>query len=167
MTARSARFAAALLVGALAFGGVATSALVGSGNPTGRWATPGAIRTIILSPAGDDRLGVGVPPDTPNVVAEEAGVRVLSATVIGIPPSKLINGAQNFQLFEVHACTIYYFRGAHRYRAHFRWFTRRPPGGTITTRNRGGRIVVVRDNGAPYARDWNHPLSGPLANGRC
>jgi len=169
MTAR-ARLAGALLLGALAFGGVASSALVGSGNPTGRWATPGAIRTIILSLAGDDRLGVGVPCDIgrrpPNVCAEEAPVRVLSATVIGIPPSKLINGVPRFQLFEVRACTIYYFRGAHRYRAHFRWLTRRPPGGTITTR-RHGRNVVVRDNGAPYARDWNHPLSGPLANGRC
>ena len=167
MTARAARHGTALLLGALAFGGAATAALVGGGNPNGRWATPGAIHAIILSLAGNHRLGLGVPPDSPNVVAEERIVKVLSATVNGIAPSKRSNSVPHFQLFEVRACTVYYFQGAHRDRVHFRWFTRRPPGGTITTRNREGRIVVVRDNGAPYVRDWNHPLSGPQVEGHC
>ena len=55
MTAWAARFGAVLIFGALAFGGAATATLVGSGNPTGRWATPGAIQAIILS----HRLDVG------------------------------------------------------------------------------------------------------------
>ncbi len=166
MTARSARLAAALLLAALAFGGVATSALIRSRNPTGQWATPAAVQTIILSLAGGHRLVVDVPPNKP-AVAQRVVVKVSSASVAGVPPSKLINDAQHFQLFNVRACTIYYFRGAHRFRVHFRWFTRRPPGGTITERTRDGRIAVVRDSGEPYGRDWNHPLQGPQADGRC
>ena len=172
MTACAARFGAALIVSALAFGGAATAALVGSGNPTGRWATPGAVQAIILShrldvddcPGGPCKIGL--PATTPGVV-RGGPTKVLSATVAGVASSKLINGVGRFQLFEVRACTIYYFRGAHRFRVHFRWFTRRPPGGTITTRLRGGRIAVVRDSGEPYARDWNHPLEGPQAQGHC
>ena len=159
MTA-SARLAASLLMGGLALGGAATATPTRSGNPSGRWATPEAVRAIILSLAGDSRINVGG-------WGEDVVVKVLSATVAGIPPSRLINGVPRFQLFEVRACTIYYFRGAHRYRAHFRWFTRRPAGGTITTGTRDGRIAVVRDNGAPYYRDWNHALSIPQAYGHC
>jgi hypothetical protein len=47
---------AALLFGvAFAVAGAATAALVRSGNPTGRWATPSAVQAIIQS----GRLGVG------------------------------------------------------------------------------------------------------------
>jgi hypothetical protein len=161
MTAGSASVAAALLLGASAWGGVATPALIRSRNPTGQWVTAAAVQTTILSLAGGHRLVVGVPPN------QRAVVKVVSATVAGVPPSKLINSAQHFQLFEVRVCTIYYFRGAHRFHVHFRWFTRRPPGGTITTRTRDGRIAVVRDSGEPYGRDWNHPLEGPQAHGHC
>lgn len=155
----------AVLLGAPAFGGAATAALDGSGNPNGRWATEGAIEANIVS----HRLDVGYRPCTKPEPCDSAGgpIKVSSATVAGIPPSTMINGARHFQLFDVRACTIYYFRGPHRFRFHFRWFTRRPPGGTITARTRDGGIVVVRDSGEPYARDWNHPLRRPQADGRC
>ena len=141
------------------------AALVGGGNPNGRWATPRAIQAIILA----HRLDVGYVPCTKAMSCDGAGgpIKVSSATVTGVPPSRLINGVPRFQVFEVRACTIFYFRGLHRFRFHFRWFTRRPAGGTITTRLRDGSIAVVRDNGAPYARDWNRPLRRPLADGRC
>lgn len=172
MTAWAARFGAALIFGALAFGGAATATLVGSENPTGRWATPGAIQAIILShrldvdecPGGPCKIGL---PATKPGVVQEGPTRVLSATAAGVAPFKLINGVRRFQLFEVRACTIYYFRGAHRFRVHFRWFTRRPPGGTTTNLHRDGTISVDKDSGEPYARDWNYPLFPPLAHGRC
>jgi hypothetical protein len=165
MTAWAARLAAASLLAALALGGAATAALVGGGNPNGRWATPTAIQASILS----HLLDVGHAPCPKVWSCDSWGgpTKVSSATVAGIPPSRTIEGVPHFQLFDVRACTISYFRGTHRFRFHFRWFTRRPPGGTIETRTRDGRIAVVRDNGAPYARDWNHPLRGPQAEGHC
>ena len=109
---------------------------------------------------------IGLPATKPGVV-QEGPTKVLSATVAGVAPFKLINGVRRFQLFEVRACTIYYFRGAHRFRLHFRWFTGRPPGGTMTNLHRDGTITVDRDGGAPYARDWSYSLFPPLAHGRC
>lgn len=91
----------------------------------------------------------------------------MSASVAGIGPYRLINGVRRYRLFNVRACTIYYYRGAHRFSVHFRWFTRRPPGGTTTTVDREGAVSVGQDSGEPYARDWNYPLFGPLAHGRC
>jgi hypothetical protein len=162
----------ALLLIALGLAGAATAAVPGSGNPTGQWATPRAVQTVILS----HRLGVGqcsggvckigLPANKPGVVAESAA-KVVSVTVGGIGPYKLINGVRRYQLFNVRACTLYYYRGAHRFGVHFRWFTRRPPGGTTTSIDRGGTISVGQDRGEPYARDWNYPLFGPLADGHC
>jgi hypothetical protein len=43
---KAVRFATALLLGALALAGATTAALVGSGNPTGQWATPSAVRAF-------------------------------------------------------------------------------------------------------------------------
>jgi hypothetical protein len=91
----------------------------------------------------------------------------VSAAVTGIGPYKLVDGVRRYQLFNVRACTIYYHRGAHRWGVDFRWFTRRPPGGTITTSDRNGGVTVERDSGEPYARDWNYPLFAPLARERC
>jgi hypothetical protein len=165
LTAWAARLGTVLLLGVLALGSAATAARVGGGNPNGRWATPAAIQAIILT----HQLGVGSAP-CPKVMSCDVWggpVKVSSATVAGIPPSRTIEGVRHFQLFEVRACTIFYYRGPHRFSFHFRWFTRRPPGGTIETMTRNGTIAVIRDNGEPYARDWNHPLSGPQAHGRC
>ena len=150
----------------------ATATPVGSENPTGRWATPAAIQAIILSqrldvdecPGGPCRIGR---PATKPGVVQEGPTKVLSATVVGVAPFKLVNGVRRFQLFEVRACTIFYFRGARRLRVHFRWFTRRPPGGMTTNLHRDGTVSVDEDSGEPYARDWNHPLFPPLAYGRC
>ena len=169
---RIARLAIALLIVAHAVAGAATAALVGSGNPTGQWATPRAVQTIMLSRGLD--IGqcagrpckIGLPANKPGVVKDSVA-EVVSATVTGIGPSKLINGLRRYQLFDVQACTVYYYRGAHRFDAHFRWYTRRPPGGTTTSIDRDGTTSVVRDSGEPYARDWNYPLFGPLAHGRC
>lgn len=167
------RFVTASLLGiAVALSGVATAALVGSGNPTGQWSTPSAVQAIIQSgkldvaecPGGVCKIGL--PAHGPGVV--EGGLtEVLSATVAGIGPYKLINGVRRYQLFNVRACTVYYYRGAHRFGVHFRWFTRRPPGGTTTSLNRNGRISVSQDSGEPYARDWNYPLIGPTAQSHC
>ena len=92
---------------------------------------------------------------------------VLSATVAGSGPYNLINGVRHYQLFNVRACTVYYYRGAHRFGAHFRWFTRRPPGGTTTFLGREGGVLAGQDGGEPYARDWNYPRFGPLARDHC
>src|SRR5262245_42407910 len=106
----------ALFLVALALAGATTAAaVVGSGNPTGQWATPEAVQSVVLSHG----LGVAVCHDgvckisngklvngPPNA---ESVAKVLSATVTGIGPSKLINGARRYQLFDVRACTIYYF----------------------------------------------------------
>ena len=173
--------AIASLAAALAATAVAAAGLLGGGNPTGRWATPSAVQTLILShklavgecepapgvgfvlSAGNCKLGR--PSTKPGVVASTI-TKVVSATVTGIGRAKQINGVAHYQLFDVHACTVYYDRGAHRFAVHFRWFTRRPPGGTTTSVERGG-VTVARDSGEPYARDWNYPLFGPLAHGHC
>jgi hypothetical protein len=179
---RLARLGIALAVVALAVAGAATAALVGSVNPTGRWATPTAVQKLILSHkldvrecesvpgAGFARSGgtckLGRPATKPGVVAMTL-TRVTSATVTGIGPAKLIDAVRHYRLFDVQACTVYYYRGAHRFAVHFRWFTRRPPGGTTTSVGHYGTTSVARDSGEPYARDWNYPLSGPLAHGHC
>ena len=161
-----------LLLVALAFAGAATGAVVSSGNPTGRWATPTAIQSIVLS----SRLGVGLCNDVVckringklvDGPTAEVVTKVLAATVTGIGPNKVINGARRYQVFSVRACTISYYRGAHRFAVHFRWFTQRPPGGVTTTMNRDGKVSVGRDDGEPYTRDWNHPLLSPLALDHC
>jgi hypothetical protein len=172
----------ASLVVALALAGVSTAGSVGSGNPRGGWATSSAVRTIIFShklqvgecepspgagfvrSSGNCKLGR--PPTKPGVVAELI-TKVVSASVTGIGPYKLIAGRPRYQLFNVSACTVYFYRGAHRYGVHFRWFTGRPRGGTTTRLNRNGTTSIVRDSGAPYARDWNYTLFMPLAHGRC
>src|SRR4051794_8116536 len=116
----------ALLVVALAVAGVSAAALVRSGNPTGRWATPRAVQAIILShklqvgecestPGGGLVLSggnckLGLPATKPGVVAGRIA-KVVSATVKGIGPYKLSNGARRYQLFDVEACTVYYDRG--------------------------------------------------------
>ena len=179
---RIARLGIGLLLVVLAVAGVSTAALVGSGNPAGRWATPRAIQAIVLShklhvgecesapgagfvPSGGN-CKLGRPATKPGVVANPLA-KVVSATVTGIGSSKLINGGHRYQLFDVEACTVYYYRGAHRFGTHFRWFTRRPPGGTTTSVARNGTISVGPDSGAPYVRDWNYPLFLPLAHGHC
>jgi hypothetical protein len=167
----SLRFA--VLLPALAVAGAATGAVVGSGNPTGQWAAPEAVRSVIL----ERGFGLGLchnsvcaisngklvngPPNA-EVVAE-----VLAATVTGMGPSKLIDGVRRYQLFDVQACTIYYYRGVHRFGVHFRWFTHRPPGAVTTTADRYGKPVVGRDDGQPYAKDWTFPRFDPLARDRC
>lgn len=168
------RFRIALSVLAVAVAGAAAAAAVGSGNPTGQWATPAAVQSVILS------RGVGLLECRPGRGAcridrpfnqlhidAEVPTSAVSATVTGIDPFKLVNGVRRYQLFDVRACTIYYYRGAHRFGAHFRWFTHRPPGGVITTTDRYGKLAVVRDDGEPYARDWNHPYLDPLARDHC
>lgn len=166
------RLGIALLVSAFGVAGAATAALVGSGNPTGRWATPTAIRAAILSrrlDVGECSGGackIGRPANKPGLV-RGGFVKVVSATVAGVGPYKVVDGVRRYRLFDVLACTIYYERGAHRFAVHFRWFTHRRPGGTTTSVDRDGTISVARDGGAPYARDWNYPLFGPLAQGRC
>ena len=166
------RFPVVVLLVALVVASAATGAVVSSGNPTGTWATTSAIQSIVLSSA----LGVGlcdngVCKSINGRLASEptAGVvtKVLSATVTGIGPTRLVNGARRYQLFSVRACTIYYYRGAHRFGVHFRWFTRRPPGGVKATIDRDGKVSVGRDDGEPYPRDWNHPLRSPLALDHC
>jgi hypothetical protein len=92
---------------------------------------------------------------------------VVSANVTGLGPSKIVRGVRRYQLFDVHACTVHYYRGAHRWAVHFRWFTRRPAGGTLTNVSRNGDAQVVNDTGDSYARDWNYLLSGPLALSHC
>lgn len=169
---QTVRFGIALLFAALAVVGVARGALVGSGNPSGQWATPRAVQAVILSRGiglGECSGGaceIGLPANKPGVVAEMVA-EVVSATVTGIGPSKLIDNVRRYQLFDVRACTFYYYRGAHRFGVHFRWFTRRPPGGTTTSLSGDGALSVGRDSGEPYARDWNYPLFGPLAHGHC
>ena len=170
---RTARFGIALLLVAFAVAGAATAAIVESGNPTGQWATPSAVHAVIRSrliAVGQCSGGpckIGLPANKPGIVQDGPGAKVVSVTVAGIGPHKLINGLRRYQLFNVHACTVYYYRGAHRFRVHFRWFTRRPPGGTTTSVGHYGNILVERDSGEQYARDWNYPLFGPLAHGHC
>ena len=162
----------ALLLFALAVAGVASSAVLGSGNPTGKWATPQAALAVILSRTIEvgECAGGACQITNGKLVGEPTSgrvSRVVSATVTGIGPYKLINGVRRYQLFNVRACTIYYYKGAHRWDVHFRWFTRRPPGGTIRTSDRNGGVTDRPDTGAPYARDWNYPLFAPLARDRC
>ena len=162
----------ALLLSALAIAGAASGAVLGSGNPTGKWATPQAAQAVILSrtiEVGECNGGACQITNGNLVAGPTSGrvSRVVSASVTGIGPYKLINGGRRYQLFNVRACTIYYYQGAHRWRVHFRWFTRRPPGGTIKTSDRNGGVAVRRDSGQPYARDWNYPLFAPLARERC
>src|SRR5262249_47975044 len=135
--------------------------------------TPDAVHSVVLARG----LGVVVCNDgvckisngklvdgPPNA---ESVAEVLSATVTGMGPSKLINGVRHYQLFNVRACTIYYFRGAHRLGVHFRWFTHRPPGAFTTTIDRSGKPSVGQGNGEPYARDWNFSRFDPLAHDHC
>jgi len=166
------RFRIALILVALLVVGVATGALAAEGNPTGQWATANGVKTVILSRV----LGVTLCNGGACKIgqsAEELGVdaevvsRVVSAAATGVGPYKLINGELRYQLFDVRACTVYYYQGAHRFRVHFRWFTQRPPGGTTTTVDRNGGLVVGRDSGESYARDWNYPRFSPLARDRC
>jgi hypothetical protein len=171
---RTVRFRIAVLLLPIAVVGAATAAVVGSGNPTGQWATPAAVQSVILSRGvGLLECGPGrgackfARPFNQLHIDAEVPTNVVSATVTGIGPSKLINGVRRYQLFDVRACTIYYYRGAHRFSAHFRWFTHRPPGGVITTTDHDGKRSVVRDDGEPYAEDWNHPYLDPLARDRC
>jgi hypothetical protein len=148
-----------------------------TGNPAGQWATPAAVQAVLLAhplgvgecgPAGKEggacKVGLGKSP--PDVVAESVS-RVVSANVMGLGPSKVVRGVRRYQLFDVLACTVHYYRGAHRWTVHFRWFTRRPAGGTLTNLGRNGGVQVVNDTGDPYARDWNYPLSGALALSHC
>jgi hypothetical protein len=167
------RFVTALLLGiALAVAGAATAVLVGSGNPTGQWATPSVVQAIIQSekldvgecPGGVCKMGLRA--HRPGVVRRGPS-EVLSAAVAGIGPYKLINGVRHYQLFNVRACTVYYYRGAHRFGVHFRWFARRPPGGTTTFLGHYGGIRAGQDSGEPYARDWGYPLIGPTAQSHC
>ena len=161
----------ALLVGSsTALGGSGSQR---SGNPNGQWVTVKAVQAVILSNGieVDECMGgackitngklVGGPPTSGRVA------KVVSAAVTGIGPYNLINGARRYQLFNVQACTIYYYRGAHRWGVQVRWFTRRPPGGTMTTSDRNGGVTVERDSGEPYARDWNYPFFAPLARDHC
>jgi hypothetical protein len=165
------RFRIALLLVALAVAGAATAAAVGSGNPTGQWATPKMVQAVILSSAlgiGECNGGackIGRPAKQLHIDAEVVA-SVVSATVTGIGPYKVLNGARRYQVFDVRACTLYYYRGAHRFGVHFRWFTHRPPSITTIT-NRDGTVSPGRDDGQPYARDWNYPRFGPLARDHC
>ena len=101
----------------------------------------------------------------PAALAVVLGTSVRSATVTGIAPSKLINGERRYQLFDVRACTIYYYQGAHRFGVHFRWYTHRPPSNATTTEDLGRSVSP--DDGQPYAKDWNYPRFAPLAHARC
>jgi hypothetical protein len=98
------RFGIALLLVALGVAGAATAALVGSGNPTGRWATPRAVQAVILSreiTIGECSGGackIGLLAGKPGVVRETVA-DVVSATVTGIGPYKLINDVRRYQLF--------------------------------------------------------------------
>lgn len=174
------RSLAAALAVALAIAGAATAAVVGSGNPTGQWATPEAIQAALLSHGVDiDVCAAGPPQPTfrPDGVckvgrpAQALGMNgdrvtsVRSATVTGIDPSKLANGVPRYQLFNVRACTIYYYKGAHRFGVHFRWYTRRPPSNATITEDLGRSRGP--DDGRPYAKDWNYPRFGPLASAHC
>jgi hypothetical protein len=149
----------------------------GTGNPTGQWTTPAAVHAVLLSHSlgvrecgaastqgGACKVGLGISP--PDVVAESV-TRVVSANVTGLGPSKLFRGVRRYQLFDVRACTVHDYQGTHRWSVHFRWFTRRPAGGPLTTLGRNGNVRVVRDTGDPYATDWNYPLTGPLALSHC
>ena len=171
------RFRIVLLLFALAVAGTASGSVLGSGNPTGQWATPKAAQAVILSRAigvsecfvagaNGGACKIGRPANQLRVVNESVA-RVVSANVTGIGPYKLVNGVRRYQLFKVRACTIYHYRGAHRWGVDFRWFTRRPPGGTIKTDDRNGGVLVKPDSGEPYARDWNYPLFAPLARDHC
>jgi hypothetical protein len=150
------RFGIALLLVALAVAGTAAAAAVGSGNPTGHWATPKAVQAAILSrgvgliECNGGACKIGRPAKQLHIDAEVVA-RVVSATVTGIGPYKLLNGARRYQLFDVRACTLYYYRGAHRFGVHFRWFTHRPPSITTIT-NRDGTVSPGRDDGEPYAQ---------------
>lgn len=163
----------ALILGiAFTGAGAATAVLVGSGNPTGQWATPSVVQGVIQSEklvVGKCSGGVckiGLPAHRPDVVQTGPQADVLSATVAGIGPYKLINGVRHYRLFDVRACTVYYYRGAHRFGVHFRWYTHRPPSITTTT-NRDGTVSAGQDSGEPYARDWNYPRFAPLAHDHC
>jgi len=131
------RFRIALLLVALSIAGAATGAVVAKGNPTGQWATANGIKTVILSRVlgvtlcNGGACKIGQPAKQLGVDAEVVS-RVVSATVTGVGPYKLINGEHRYLLFNVRACTIYYYRGAHRFGVHFRWVTQRPPGGATT-----------------------------------
>ena len=92
----------------------------------------------------------------------------MSANVTGIGPYKLVNGVRRYSssrfgparstTTEAHIGGVLLFR----------WFTRRPPGGTIKTDDHnGGVLLSSRDSGEPYARDWNYPLFAPLARDHC
>ena len=161
----------ALLLVALAVAGAATAAVVGSGNPTGQWATPKAVQAVILSrglgltECSGGACKIGRPANQLHIDAEVVA-SVVSAAVTGIGPYKLINGVRRYQLFNVRACTLYYYRGAHRFGVHFRWFTHRPPSATTIT-NRDGSVSPGRDDGEPHARDWNYPRFAPLAHDHC
>jgi hypothetical protein len=166
----------------------------GVGTRPVQWATPSAVQGVIQSEkldVGQCSGGVckiGLPAHHPDVVQRGPPAEVLSATVAGIGPYKLINDLRHYQLFNVRACTVYYYRGAHRFGVHFRWFTnrgqspdlpvaataggqspdtRRPPGGTTTFLGHYGGILAGQDSGEPYARDWSYPLIGPIAQSHC
>jgi hypothetical protein len=157
---------------ALAIASAASGAVLGSGNPTGQWATPQAAQAVILSRKIEvgECIGGACQITNGKLVGEPTSgrlSRVVSATATGIGPYKVVNGVRRYQLFNVRACTIYYHHGAHRWSVHFRWFTRRPPEGTISTSDHNGGVAVVRDSGEPYGRDWNYPLFAPLARTHC
>jgi hypothetical protein len=165
------RFGIALLLVALGVAGAATAAVLGNGNPTGQWATPKAVQAVILSRGTDitecsgGACKIGEPINKLGINAEVV-TSVVAATVTGIAPYKLINGARRYQLFNVRACTIYYYQGAHRFSVHFRWYTHRPPSITTIT-NRDGTVSTGPNDGGSIAKDWDYPRFAPLAHDHC
>src|SRR4029077_14549729 len=109
------------------------------------WATPKAVQAALLSRVfGIDVCSGGAckigRPVKQLGIDGDRGTSVLSATVTGIAPSKLVNGSRRYQLFNVRARTIYYYQGAHRFGVHFRWYTHRPPSNATITEDLGRSV---------------------------